>query len=88
MRWPMAAAAGVGLGLLHFGGLWLTVRRVLRDPRGACLVASGAARFAALGLALALLARGGAVPLLAALVGLWLTRTYLVARLGGLRHGP
>jgi len=88
MRWIAAMAAGVGLGLLYFGGLWLTVPLVVRKPgRPALFAASHAARFAVLGLALAALSRGGAGPLLAALAGLWLARSYLLFRLGGLRHG-
>jgi F1F0 ATPase subunit 2 len=83
-----ATAAGVGLGLLYFGGLWLSVRLLLRQPkRTAWLAASHAARFATLGLGFAVLSRGGAGPVLAALLGLWLARTLLVCRLGGLHHG-
>jgi F1F0 ATPase subunit 2 len=79
--------AGALLGLLYFGGLWLSVRLFLRQPRRtAWLATSHAARFATLGLGLTVLSRGGAGPLLAALLGLWLARTFLVCRLGGLHH--
>jgi F1F0 ATPase subunit 2 len=88
MSWLAASAAGVGLGLLHFGGLWLSVRRVVQKPeRTAWLPATQAARFVMLAAALAALARDGAGLLIAALVGLWLARLYLVCRLGGFPHG-
>ena len=32
MNWIAAVGAGVGLGLAYFGGLWLTVRGVVRRP--------------------------------------------------------
>jgi F1F0 ATPase subunit 2 len=88
MNWLGAMAAGGGLGLLYFGGLWLTVRLIVRQSRGtAWFTASQAARFAALGVALSALARAGPGPLLAALVGLWVARSYLVCRLGGFSRG-
>jgi F1F0 ATPase subunit 2 len=87
----MALAAGIGLGFFYFGGLWLSVRRLVQTPRRPALAwlgASRAVRFATLGVALSLLARGGAGLLLGALVGLWLARTYLVCRLGGVLDAP
>jgi F1F0 ATPase subunit 2 len=83
-----AALAGAGLGLFYFGGLWLSVRQVISRPnRTGWLAASHVARFALLGWALAALCREGPSLLVAALVGLWLARSYLVCKLGGFHHG-
>lgn len=88
MNWIVAVSAGAGLGLAYFGGLWLTVIGVVRQPSRAVWVpVSGAARLILLGLGLAILSRRGAGSVLAALGGLWLSRWYLVQRLGGIRHG-
>lgn len=89
MNWIVAATAGAGLGLAYFGGLWLTVIGVVRHPSRAVWVpmASGLIRLVVLGLVLAMLGRQGAGSLLAALGGLWLSRSYLVHRLGGAGHG-
>jgi F1F0 ATPase subunit 2 len=88
VSWIVAVGAGTGLGLAYFGGLWLTVRRALCRPSGAALVpASGAVRLILLGAGLAALSRQGAGNLMAALGGLWLSRWFLIRRLGGLRHG-
>ena len=84
MNWAVAAGAGAGLGLAYFGALWLTVVGVVRRPsRAAWVPVGGAARLALLGLALAALSRQGAGCVVAALAGLWLSRWYLVRRLGG-----
>ena len=88
MNWLAAMATGLGLGLLYFGGLWLTVRRVVQGShRTPLLATSHVVRFAMLGSALSVLSQGGAGNLLAALVGIWLARSYLVCRLGGFHHG-
>ena len=81
-----ALLIGLGLGLFHFGALWFSVQRVLRGSPHRWLLTPGAvARFAALGLALAALARAGAGVLLGGLTGLWIARTALVCLVGGLR---
>ncbi len=88
MNWIVAVSTGAGLGLAYFGGLWLTVIGVVRQPSRAVWVpVSGAARLILLGLGLAILSRRGAGSVLAALGGLWLSRWYLMQRLGGIRHG-
>jgi F1F0 ATPase subunit 2 len=88
MNWIFALSAGAGLGLAYFGGLWLTVIGVVRQPSGAVLVpVSGAARFILLGLGLAILSRQGTGSILAALGGLWLSRWYMLRTIGGVRHG-
>ena len=62
MNWIVAVGAGAGLGLAYFGGLWLTVRGVLRRPSAPVLVPYGGvdpAR-AAWGAGLTMLSRNGA----------------------------
>jgi F1F0 ATPase subunit 2 len=88
MSWIVAVGAGAGLGLAYFGGLWWTVVGVVRQPSRAVWVpVSGVARLILLGLGLAILSRHGAGSVLSSLGGLWLSRWYLVQRLGGIRHG-
>ena len=88
MTWIAAGASGAALGLVYFGGLWLTVAGVVRRPsRVGWIPISGLVRFSILGLGLAALSRSGAGGLLAALSGLWLSRWYLLRRLGGLKNG-
>jgi F1F0 ATPase subunit 2 len=88
MSWIMALGVGAGLGLAYFGGLWLTVCQVASQPSSAGWIPLGAlARLCLLGLGLAGLSRHGAGSLLAALGGIWLSRWFLLRRLGGVRHG-
>jgi F1F0 ATPase subunit 2 len=88
MNWIVAVGAGAGLGLAYFGGLWMTVVSVIRQPsRAGWIPVSGAARLLLLGLGLELLSRQGAGSIVAALGGLWLSRWYLLHRLGGVRYG-
>jgi F1F0 ATPase subunit 2 len=88
LSWVVAIGVGAGLGLAYFGGLWLTVLSVVRRPsRAAWIPLSGVLRLTLLALGLALLARQGAGSIVAALVGLWLARGYLVRRLGAIGHG-
>ena len=67
------------LGAAHFGSLWCSVV-LMRDGRTALGVAVQALRFAALAVALALVAREGAAPLLAAAFGLLAARALLMRR--------
>lgn len=88
MNWIFVLSAGAGLGVAYFGGLWLTVVGVVRQPPVAVLIpASGVARLILLGLGLAILARQGTGSILVALGGFWLSRWYMVRRIGGIRHG-
>ncbi|MFI5457468.1 MAG: ATP synthase subunit I [Isosphaerales bacterium] len=88
MSWVVAVSAGAGLGFAYFGGLWLTVRNLVRRPERAALVPlSGLVRLVMLGLGLVLVGRQGAGNLIAALAGLWMARSYLLRRLGGTRNG-
>lgn len=82
-------AAGMLAGLLHFGGLWLTVERAVHAGRPAfLLVLSGAIRFAVLAGVIGLAATRGAVEPVAALTGILVSRQALVARLRPERAGP
>ena len=84
MSWIVAIGAGAGLGLAYFGGLWLTVCQVARHPsRTAWIPLGHLARLSLLGLGLAGLSRHGAGGILAALGGIWLSRWFLLRRLGG-----
>jgi len=77
------AALGVAIGIVFFGGLWLTVGRLATAGRPALLALSSLiARLfiAALGFGLAL--RAGWPGLLAALAGFIAVRTVAVARFG------
>ena len=88
MIWTMALGAGAGLGLAYFGGLWLTVAGALRRPsRSAWIALSAVVRLGLLALGLLPLGRSGTGGVVAALVGLWLARGFLVWRVGGTRHG-
>jgi F1F0 ATPase subunit 2 len=71
--------AGALLGAAHFGSLWFSVV-LMRDGRTALGVGVQALRFAALAAALALLAREGAGPLLAAAFGVLAARALLLRR--------
>ncbi len=74
-RLALAFAAGVGLGLLYFAGLWLTVRRLSASPRPVLLaVASMAVRSLALVGGLALVSGGRPERWALCLVGFLLAR--------------
>lgn len=88
MNWIVALSAGAGLGLAYFGGLWLTVVTLVRQPSMAVLVpVSGAARLMLLGLGLAILSRQSPSSIPAVLGGLWVSRWYMLRRIGGVRRG-
>jgi F1F0 ATPase subunit 2 len=76
----LAFAAGLGLGLFYFGGLWLTVRRLpaWRHPVP-LLLASFAARTAAVVLGFYFVMGGRWERALACLVGLLVMRFVLTA---------
>jgi F1F0 ATPase subunit 2 len=82
--WALAVLLGLVLGLAHFGSLWLIVRAVSRRSGRArtLTVALGSVmRFGVLGLVLLTLARSGAAILLATLLGLFIGRGFVLARL-------
>ncbi len=74
-----AFAAGALLGTAHFASLWWSVV-LMSNGRTVLGVAVQGLRFAALALALALIARQGAAPLLAAALGVLATRALLILR--------
>ncbi len=74
-----AFAVGALLGAAHFGSLWWSVV-LMRHGRTILGAAAQALRFAGLALALALIARQGAVPLLAAALGVLAARAFLMRR--------
>jgi F1F0 ATPase subunit 2 len=71
--------AGAILGAAHLASLWWSVV-LLRDGRPILGFLAQALRFVALALALAVIARHGAVPLLAAAFGVLATRALLLRR--------
>lgn len=80
----LGVGAGVVLGGLYFGALWLTVRRIPDARRPGLLVAgSYAVRLGVLGVGLVAVVRGGGAPsLMGALLGLLVIRQLMVARVG------
>jgi F1F0 ATPase subunit 2 len=76
----LGLAAGALLGAAHLASLWWSVVLV-RDGRPILGVMAQALRFVALALALALIARHGAAPLLAATFGVLAARALLLRRL-------
>lgn len=82
MALVLAVAAGAGLGLLYFGGLWLTVRRLPDFGRPALLFgASFAVRTALTLLGFYLVMDGSWERMLACLVGFIIARKVLTSRL-------
>lgn len=79
-------ALGAGLGILHFRGLWRSVRLLAGHRRAAALILGMAGRFALTGAVLALASLEGAWPLLATAVGLFAARAVVVRRVR--RVGP
>lgn len=79
----LSLIAGVGLGLLYFGGLWWTVRKLPTASSPALLIlASLAIRTGLAILGFYLVMAGRWERLLACLAGFLLVRTLLVNRLG------
>ena len=78
----LAAAAGAGLGLLYYGGLWLTVRRLPGSGRPALLFGGRfAGRTGRTLLGFYLVMDGGWGRMLACLVGFIMARQFLIFRL-------
>ena len=71
--------AGAALGVAHLASLWWSVV-LLRDGRPILGFIAQALRFCALALALAVIARHGAAPLLAAAFGVLASRALLLKR--------
>lgn len=82
MALVLAVAAGGGLGLFYFGGLWLTVRRLPDTGRPALLFgASFVGRMALTLLGFYLVMDGSWERMLACLVGFIIARQFLTSRL-------
>lgn len=81
---PVACFGGLGLalGLAHFHGLRRDTRAYLARGVRLGAVAAHAARLLATVVALVLIARSGAIPLLAALLGFLAARFLAVAQVG------
>jgi F1F0 ATPase subunit 2 len=86
MNWVAAVVTGVGLGLVNFGGLWVTARGMTAGWTRGLLWASQLARLGLVAVGFFGLSREGADMALAGLAGLWLARWALVRHLGGGRH--
>jgi len=77
-------AWGIGLGLLHFGGLWLTVRRLTGFSQPTLLAYGGfAVRSLLTLLGFYLISRNGLEGLISSLAGFVLMKLFLINRLGG-----
>jgi F1F0 ATPase subunit 2 len=87
MTWLTATVAGAGLGLLFFGGLWLTIQQLVRKQRrGGLLGVSCLVRLTLMALVFYGLSREGAGTILAGLCGWWLARWCLIRQVGGRLH--
>ena len=74
------AGAGVGLGLLHFVGLWWSTRRIAAGAGALGTVAVTLLRLVLLAAVLVLAVRQGALPLLALTAGLLGGRALVLRR--------
>lgn len=78
----LALAAGLGIGVFYFGGLWLTVRRLPVTRQPALLMAASFLGRTVVGMLGVYLVMGGELSrLLACLVGIIVARVILVHRL-------
>ena len=75
----IALAAGAVLGAAHLASLWWSVV-LLRDGRSILGYSVQALRFVVLALALALIARQGTLPLIAATAGVLAARALMMGR--------
>ncbi len=84
--WTMALslvlhlAAGFGLGLLYFQGIWWNARLFASGDRVTTAIALGLGRFLLLGGVLTLAALEGALPLLAMGLGVLIARPLVMRR--------
>lgn len=86
--WGLSATAGLGLGVVFFGGLWWTVRRGITSPRPALLFFSSLLLRMSITLAgFYWVADGHWQRMLACLLGFVIARLILMRVLGpSLRH--
>jgi F1F0 ATPase subunit 2 len=74
-------AAGIGLGILYFRGLWWNARRLAQGGRMATTIAVMIGRFVLLGAVLTLASLEGALPLLVTALGVLLARAGVMRRI-------
>ena len=80
---PLPLAGGFAAGILFFGGLWLTVRRIDRMKNPAIIISlSSILRTAPVLAAFWWLGRGGLLPLLSCLAGFLAARFLIVRKVG------
>ncbi len=86
--WVFAAMAGLAVGAVtglgYFGSLWWNTRLYVSGGSALMALLLQIGRFIVLFAVFVMLARFGAVPLLSASLGLFLARSLLIRRLGGL----
>ena len=83
MNWFVAFSTGVGVGLVSFGGLWLTLRQMIQMPhRRTWVTISQIGRLALCALVIGALSRHGIGAIVCALAGLWIARWHLIRHLG------
>lgn len=89
MTWLVALVCGIGLGLLSFGGLWLTVRQLTRPRRYRIpLVVSQVGRLVLLAVGFYAVCQAGPGAVVCGLAGLVIAKWSLVLTLGWNRcHG-
>ena len=76
------SVAGVALGVMFFGGLWLTTQRLVTSPHPALLaLLSLVGRMILLALGMLLVARLGAIPLIVAACGIVAARQLFIHRI-------
>lgn len=75
----IGCAAGIVLGAIFFGGLWLTARRLVASPHpGLLALLSLVGRLAVLGFGMFLMAQFGAVTLITATCGILAVRQWMI----------
>lgn len=79
LRLAVGCAAGLVVGAIFFGGLWLTTRQLLTSPNpGLLALASFIGRMSVLGLGMFLVAQAGAAALIAAACGILAVRQWMI----------
>lgn len=87
--YALALTGGLLTGVLYFGGLWLTTRRVLRARNPGLLLAGSYLVRACMTLALFyVFMAGSGTKLLVCLAGFLITRQLLVRHLGPAKNKP
>lgn len=82
MSWLVALFGGIALGLVSFGGLWLTVRMVSQPRYRIHIVASQAGRLILLALGLYAMCWMGPGAVICGLGGVLIAKWYLILKLG------